>query len=78
MLKLAGVFVSGIAYTLCFTAVTVCSGTDQTLAVLLGVSFVIVGGAFAGCFLLEMVKASTTRRASQPIRPKAAPLAALH
>jgi hypothetical protein len=77
MLKLAGVFVSGIAYVLCFTAVTVCNGTDQALAVLLGAGFVIVGGAFAGFFLLEMVEAATAGSATRPMRAKASRLAAL-
>jgi hypothetical protein len=72
--KLIATFVSGIAYCLSLTAIVCSTGSEQTLALLLGIGFTLLGAGFFGSFVVEFsnrVKDSTPA-VSHPVRRPAA------
>ncbi|MFA5029063.1 MAG: hypothetical protein WC713_14430 [Candidatus Methylomirabilota bacterium] len=68
--KLIATFVSGIAYCLSLTAIVCSTGVEQTIALLLGIGFTLLGAGFFGSFVIEFsnrVKDSTPA-VSHPVR----------
>jgi hypothetical protein len=74
MVKLIAAVVSGIAYCLSLTAIVCSTGFEQSLALLLGIGFTLLGAGFFGSFVVEFtnsVKVSTPA-VSHPVRRQAA------
>lgn len=70
MVKLIAAFVSGIAYCLSLTAIVCSTGVEQTIALLLGIGFTLLGAGFFGSFVIELgnrIQVSTPA-VSHPVR----------
>ena len=74
MVKLIAAVVSGIAYCLSLTAIVCSTGFEQSLALLLGIGFTLLGAGFFGSLVVELsnsVKVSTPA-VGDPVRRPAA------
>ncbi len=74
MVKLIASVVSGIAYCLSLTAIVCSTGFEQSLALLLGIGFTLLGAGFFGSLVVEFtnsVKVSTPA-VSHPVRRQVA------
>jgi hypothetical protein len=73
MFKLIGGFASLLGLLFASLVVTLTTGTPQTVALWLGIGFVVIGGAYFGAFALDLASACRTPRSGSPARLAARP-----
>ena len=73
MIKVFGGFASLLGLLFTSLAVSLTTGTAQTVALWLGIGFVLVAGASFGAFALELWSACRTPRLPSRARPAARP-----